>query len=295
MYNYTMFECVPNFSEGEDQDLIDQIVSSVKTAKVLDVHSDPDHNRSVVTMAGDAKGIKQAAFDLTARAAQLLNINEHAGVHPFIGVMDVIPFIPLSGSTMKEAAELARETGKDIWEKLKIPVYFYGEAAKIAERRDLPYVRKGGYAALKNEINEKHRIPDLGNNLHQTAGAAAVGARNFLIAYNVDLATNDLDTARSIAKNIREKSGGLKGVRALGMELKSRGITQVSINIIDHKETSIIQVFDQVKTWAKEYEVEIIGSELVGLIPKDACFPDMKEYLKLNNFNERSILENLLK
>ena len=290
MYNYNMFECVPNFSEGEDQDLIDQIVSSVKTAKVLNVHSDPDHNRSVVTMVGEAKGIKQAAFDLTARAAQLLNINEHIGVHPFIGVMDVLPFIPLSGSTMKEAAEFARELGRDIWGKLKIPVYYYGEAAEIAERRDLPYVRKGGFTVLKNEINERHRIPDLGKELHQTAGAVAIGARNFLIAYNVNLATNDLDIARSIAKNIREKSGGLKGVRALGLELKSRGITQVSINIIDHKETSIIQVFDQVKTWAKEYEVEIIGSELVGLIPKEACFPDMKEYLKMNNFTDELIL-----
>ena len=289
-----MFECVPNFSEGEDDSLIGQIVSSVKTAKVLDVHSDPDHNRSVITMIGQAEGIKQAAFDLTMRAMQLLDVKEHSGAHPFIGVMDVIPFIPLKDSKMEEAIELAHELGNELWGKLKLPVYFYGEAAKMAERKDLPYVRRGGYSALKNEINEKHRRPDLGEGLHQNAGAVAVGARNFLIAFNINLKTNDRDIAKSIAKNIREKDGGLPGVRALGLELTSRGITQVSINITAHKETSLRHVFDEVKVWTKEYGVEIIESELVGLIPRESVFPGMKDHLKMRNFSEDKIIENHL-
>lgn len=286
-----MFECVLNFSEGEDASVIGQIVSAVKTAKVLDVHSDPDHNRSVVTMIGDKEGIRAAAFDLTKRAVQLLDINEHAGVHPYIGVVDVIPFIPLGDSTIKEAVAIAYKLGEKFWREIKLPVYYYGDAAIISERKDLPYVRKGGYKNLKEEINEKHRKPDVGEGLHQNAGAVAVGARNFLIAFNINLKTQDLDIARSIAKNIREKDGGLPGVRALGLELLSKKCTQVSINITNHKETSIIKVFDQVKSWAKEYQVEIIGSELVGMIPKEATFPDMNEYLNIKNWHESLIID----
>ena len=287
-----MIECVPNFSEGEDEELIGQIISAAKTAKVLDVHSDPDHNRSVVTLVGTPKEVKQAAFDLTERAMQLLDVQKHEGVHPFIGVMDVIPLIPLKGSTMQEAIGAAHDLGKELWEKLKLPVYFYGQAAKIKERADLPYVRKGGYEALRREINSPHRKPDIGQGLHMTAGAVAVGARNFLIAYNINLKTNDLTIAQSIAQNIRESHGGLKGVRALGLELKSQGLTQVSINITDHQETSLRQVFNEVKIWAKEYQVEILYSEIVGLLPQDAVFPDIKDVLKLRGFSEKKIIEN---
>jgi glutamate formiminotransferase len=245
-------------------------------------------------MVGTPAEVKQAAFDLTERAMQLLDVREHQGVHPFIGVMDVIPFIPLKGSTMQEAINAAHDLGKELWEKLKLPVYFYGQAAKIPERADLPYVRKGGYEALKRELNDPHRKPDVGKGLHVTAGAAAVGARNFLIAFNINIKSNDLTIAQSIAKNIRESHGGLKGVRALGLELKSKGITQVSINITDHQETSLRQVFNEVKVWAKEYQVEILYSEIVGLIPKDAVFPDMADVLKLKGFSEKKILENNL-
>jgi len=291
---FNMLECVPNFSEGRDESLIEQIISAVKTAEILDVHSDPDHNRSVLTMVGKTEGLKQAAFDLTERAMQLMDVREHQGEHPFIGVVDVIPFIPLGGSSMEEAIRVAQALGKDLWKKLKLPVYYYGEAASIAERQDLPYVRKGGYEALRREIQDKHRRPDEGEGLHVTAGAVAVGARDFLIAFNVDLKTQDLDITRSIAKNIREKHGGLPGVRALGLNLPSRSLTQVSINITDHKETSLRRVFDEVVIWAREYQVEILGSELVGLIPKAAVLPEMKDHLKLRNFSPDSILENHL-
>jgi len=288
-----LVECVLNFSEGSDTALVADIVAAIKTARVIDLHSDPDHNRSVVTFIGEPGGVGQAAFDLTERAMQLLDIREHQGVHPFIGVVDVIPFVPLVDCPMSEAADLARELGEKLWDHLQLPVYFYGEAAKVAERKELSYVRKGGYAILKQEIDEPHRKPDAGHGLHVTAGAVAVGARNYLIAFNVNLDTADRDIARSIAKNIREKDGGLPGVRALGVELKSRGITQVTINITDHQETSLKNAFDQVKKWAKEYQVEIIDSEIVGLIPASAVFEGMHEHLKLPGLKGK-ILDNYL-
>jgi len=289
-----LVECVPNFSEGSDLTLVEDIVSAIKSAKVLDLHSDPDHNRSVVTMVGEPEGVKQAAFDLTERAMQLLDIREHNGVHPFIGVVDVIPFVPLRDCEMQEVIELSWKLGEELWQQLKLPVYFYGRSAKVPERKELSYVRKGGYALLKKEIDQPKRKPDLGHGLHLTAGAVAVGARDYLIAFNVNLDTTDRDIAKSIAKNIREKDGGLRGVRALGVELPSRGITQVTINILDHRETSLKKVFDEVKKWAKEYQVEIIDSEIVGLIPASAVFEGMKDYLKLKNFSEAKILDRYL-
>ncbi len=289
-----IIECVPNFSEGQDEAVIDEIVAAVKTARVLDVHSDPDHNRSVVTMIGSPGEIEQAALDLTERAMQLLKVGEHSGEHPFIGVVDVIPFIPLGEATMQDAVAAAHRTGQALWKKFKLPVYFYGEAAKLTERRDLPYVRKGGYRALVEEINTPRRRPDVGQGLHPDAGAVAVGARNFLIAYNINLDTADEEIAHSIAKAIREKDGGLPGVRALGICLDSRGVSQVSINITNHQETSMKLVYDEVAAWAKEYKVKIIESELVGLIPASAAFAGMKEKLKLRAFDRDRVLDNRL-
>ena len=289
-----IIECVPNFSEGIDLANVSAIISAIKTAKVVDVHSDPDHNRSVATIVGKPEEVKQAAFDLTQRAMQLLDVNDHVGVHPFIGVVDVIPFIPLVDCSIEETCDLSHQLAKDLWHQLKLPVYLYGVAAIKDEHRELPYVRRGGYPALKEEMNDVHRKPDIGHGLHVTAGAVAVGVRDFLIAFNVNLATQDIDIARSIARNIREKSGGLPGIRALGVELKSRGITQVTINVTNHRMTSLAQVFDEVKKWAKEYQVEIIESEIVGLVPKEAVFDGMKDYLKLPGFGKHQILESHL-
>jgi len=289
-----LVECVPNFSEGSDESIINEIVATLKGVKVLDVHSDPDHNRSVVTFVGEPEAVRKAAFSMTERAMQLLDVREHSGVHPFIGVVDVIPFVPLQGISMRETVTLSHQLGKELWNQLKLPVYFYGEAAKIQERKDLSSVRRGGYSILKQEINDPHRKPDMGEGLHVTAGAAAVGARNYLIAFNVNLDTQDRDIVKSIAKNIREKDGGLPGVRALGVELKSQGITQVTINIVDHQETSLKKVFDEVSKWAKEYQVNIINSEIVGLMPASAAFPGMREYLKLKNLTDKIILDNYL-
>jgi len=290
----SLLECVLNFSEGSDEVLIEEIVQSIETAKVIDLHSDPDHNRSVVTFIGSEKEVGRGAFDLTERAMQLLDVKSHQGVHPFIGVVDVIPFIPLKGCEMRTAVELAGKLGEELWDKLQLPVYYYGEAALKRERRELSYVRRGGYQILRQEIDLPERRPDVGDKLHPTAGATAVGARKFLIAFNVNLATNDVDVARSIANNIREKSGGLPGIRALGVPLKSRNLTQVTINIVDHQKTSLGKAFDEVKKWAHEYKTEILESEIVGLIPSSAVFQGMKEYLKLASFSEQKILENNL-
>lgn len=289
-----IIECVLNFSEGTDLSLIEDVTSAITTARVLDIRSDPDHNRTVVTFVGEPEGVRQGAFGLTERAMQLLDVREHTGAHPFIGVVDVIPFIPISECSMLDACNLAYGLGKELWQKLELPVYFYGDAAKISKRKDLPYVRKGGYAALKREINLPERKPDIGHGLHVTAGAVAVGARELLIAFNINLGSADISIAQSIAKNIREKSGGLPGVRALGLELKSRGIIQVSINITNQETTSMKEVFDEVKKWAKEYKVEIVESEIVGLIPASAAFPEMREHLKLRNFSETIIIDNYL-
>jgi glutamate formiminotransferase len=182
---------------------------------------------------------------------------------------------------MGEAVDLTRELGDKLWAHLQLPVYYYGEAALVAARKELPFVRHGGYEALKLEINDPHRRPDVGQGLHPTAGAIAVGARDYLIAFNVNLATTDVDIARSIAKNIRERSGGLPGVRALGVELKSRGITQVTINVVDHRKTSLKKVFNEVKKWAREYRVEISGSEIVGLLPAGANSDNLAGQLSL--------------
>jgi glutamate formiminotransferase len=287
-----LIECVPNFSEGTDLELVKQIVAAVKTARVIDLHSDPDHNRSVATIIGEPGAVGQAAFDLTERAMQLLDVRQHRGVHPFIGVVDVIPFVPVRDCTMDEAIDLAWELGRRLWERLELPVYYYGAAAVKAERRELSFVRHGGYDALREEIDDPLRRPDMGQGLHPTAGAIAVGARDYLIAINFELDTADVDIARSIAKNIREKSGGLPGVRALGVGLGSRNVAQVTVNVVDHKKTSLRKLNNEVRKWAKEYGVGIAGSELVGLVPAAAVYTGMKDELKLHNLSDAKILDH---
>ncbi|MFH1541532.1 MAG: glutamate formimidoyltransferase [bacterium] len=273
-----LIECVPNFSEGRDLSLVDDIVGAIKACKVLNVHSDPDHNRSVVTFIGEPDSVSQAAFELTERAMQLLDIREHKGEHPRIGVVDVVPFVPVKNISVQETVELAHAFAHAAATKLALPVYLYGEAAKRKEHKELPTVRQQKFE------------PDFGKGKHPTAGTIAVGVRDFLIAFNINLATRDLDLARSIARNIRENQGGLPGVRALGIDLVSRGITQVSINLCDHRTTSLKTVFDSVKRWADEYQVEIIESELVGMLPKEAYSPGLEKELNIRNFSERQIL-----
>ncbi|UCE74153.1 MAG: glutamate formimidoyltransferase [Methanomassiliicoccales archaeon] len=292
-------ECVPNFSEGRRTEVIEAIANAIKGVegtRLLDYEYDKDHNRSVMTFVGEPESVKSAAFAACAKAAELIDLNAHSGEHPRIGATDVIPFIPISNCTMEECVELARELGNQIAEELKIPVYLYENAAVKPERRNLANIRKGQYEGLKEAVlKDPERKPDYGPaSLHPTAGATVVGARMPLVAYNINLNTNDLDIAKSIAKAIRHSTGGLRYVKALGLEIKERGIVQVSMNLTNYQKTSVFRVFEMVKSEAERYGVEILGSEVVGLIPMNALVDSAEFYLRIENFDKSQVLENRL-
>ena len=285
-------ECVPNFSEGRDIENINRIIDAIKSVegvKVLDTESDKDHNRSVITFIGDPESVEEAAFRGCKKASELIDLNKHKGEHPRMGATDVIPFIPVSDVSMKECVSIAEKLGERIWNELKIPVYLYEEAARTPERKNLADIRKGEFEWLKENIEK--RPPDFGDRIHPTAGATAVGAREFLIAFNVNLNTNDLSIAKKIAKAVRFKSGGFRYVKALGFEIKEKGIVQVSMNLTNYKKTPIYRVFEAIKSEADRYGVSIIGSELIGLAPMDALLDVADFYLRLENFKKTQVLE----
>ncbi|HEV8594031.1 MAG TPA: glutamate formimidoyltransferase [Thermoplasmata archaeon] len=290
-------ECVPNFSEGRRREVVAAIADAARAIRdvtVLDVEMDANHNRSVITFVATPEAATEAAFRMAEMAAELIDLNVHRGEHPRIGALDVLPFIPIRGVTMEECVRLARETGQRIAEELQIPVYLYEAAATRPDRKALPNLRKGGYEGLKVEIETNpDRAPDFGpRTLHPTAGATVVGARPPLIAFNVNLGTKDLSVAKRIAKAVREKGGGLPAVRALGFELKDRGLVQVSMNLVDYKTTSIEKAFDAVAELAAKEGGPVVGSEIVGLVPEDALPPDPVKRLRLENFSSSQILEN---
>lgn len=293
-----LIECVPNFSEGRNSEVVNKIVEEIKKVdgvSLLDRESDPDHNRSVITFIGEPEPVKKAAFAATAKAAELIDMNKHKGEHPRIGATDVIPFVPISGVTMEECVKLAKDLGQEIATKLNIPVYLYAEAATRPERVRLPDIRKGEYEGLKQEITNPNRKPDFGPSEMPTAGAIVVGARHPLIAFNVNLNTNNLEIAKDIAKKIRESSGGFKAVQAKGFDIKERGIVQVSMNLLNYKVTSMSKVFDAIKEEAEKRGVEVIGSEIIGLVPMNALIGVDDKYLKIENFSKDQILERRLK
>jgi glutamate formiminotransferase len=293
-----IIECIPNFSEGKDKNKVISIVeavSGVKGVKVLDFSIDRDHNRSVLTIAGAPEDVKRGTVAACDRALKLIDMRKHSGVHPRIGAVDVVPFVPIRNVSMKEAVETAHSFGQPFGERNNIPVYFYGEAALDSKRRELSDIRRGEYEGLSEKINDPLWIPDAGPAVFNLrGGAVVVGARNPLIAFNINLDTNDLDVAQNIAKSIRYSSGGLKHVKAIGVPLESRKIVQVSMNLTNYKETSIRKVFDTVKEKAFEYNVDILESELIGLIP-EAAFEDVTaDYLKLPGFSSERIIETHL-
>lgn len=291
-------ECVPNFSEGRRPEVVDQIVAAIRSVpevRVLDVESDADHNRSVVTFIGPPDAVEEAAFQAAARAAQLINMEQHRGEHPRMGATDVIPFVPVRDVTMADCVAMARRVGRRLGEELHIPVYLYEEAATRESRRNLADVRRGEYEGLKAEIETNpEREPDFGPRQLGTAGATAVGARPFLIAFNVNLATNDLRIARAIAKAVRHSNGGLRYVKALGLEIKERGIVQVSMNMTNYEGTPLHRAFEMVKREAARYGVNVAGSEIVGLTPQAALLQAADYYLQLENFQPVQVLENHL-
>ena len=293
-----LVECVPNFSEGRRPEVIAAIVNEVKNAAgvtLLNVNSDASHNRTVVTFVGEPQAAKQAAFKACAKAAELIDMEQHQGEHPRVGATDVIPFIPVSEVTMEECVELANELGREIGEKLNIPVYLYEAAAKQAARVKLPDVRKGEYEGLKTAIASPERQPDYGPaRMHPSAGATVVGARQFLIAYNINLSTNDVNIAKKIATTIREAKGGYKFCRAMGVMIEERNMAQVTINMVDYTGTPLHRVFETVKSEAARYGVNVIGSEIVGMVPLQALIDTADFYLRLEGFERKQVLEENL-
>ena len=294
-----LVECVPNFSEGRKPEVIEtiaQAVRSVPGATVLNRHIDPDHNRSVITFVASPNAIVDSALKAVATAAQLIDLRSHKGEHPRIGATDVLPFVPVSGVTIEDCVAMAHEAGRRIWNELSIPVFFYERAALRSDRARLENVRGKGFEWLTREITTNpDRAPDVGEpRLHRTAGAIAVGARPFLIAFNVNLRTNNLAIARRVARAVRERDGGLPFVKALGFELQSRGLVQVSMNLIDYEQTTIARAFEAVKAETDREGVEIAGAEIVGLLPRAALDRSAAYFPLLENFRETLVLETLL-
>jgi glutamate formiminotransferase len=294
-----LVECVPNFSEGRKPETVTRLVQaiqSVETACVLDTHLDPDHNRSVITFVASPEMIVEAALRAVALAAELIDMRRHAGVHPRLGATDVLPFVPISGITMEDCAALAHQAGERIANELSIPVFFYERAALKPDRVNLEDVRRGALELLRDQIAvDPNRAPDVGPlRVHETAGAIAIGARPFLIAFNVNLSSSDVTVARKIARAVRARQGGLPFVKALGFELSTRGLVQVSMNLVNYEATGMTQTYNAVRDEARRVGVEIVSTEIVGLVPEKALDRDAEYFQKLENFSEDKIFEHRL-
>ena len=292
-----LIECVPNFSEGRDAAKIDAIVQAilgVPDVVLLDREADADHNRSVLTFVGPPAAVADAAFRAVERAVALIDLTQHRGAHPRIGAADVVPFVPIEGVTLEECVKLAEEFGARIWSQLKVPVYLYEAAARRPERANLENIRRGQFEALVSEMGRvPARDPDIGEPAcHPTAGAVVTGARKFLIAYNVNLNTPDVGIAKKIAKTIRFSSGGFRYVKSMGVMLTTRNLAQVSINLTDFEQTPMHLVFETVRREAERYGFSVVGSEIVGLIPKKAIELSAEYFLRYENFRPELVLEN---
>lgn len=294
-----LVECVPNFSEGRRADVVAQIVAAIESVQgvaVIDQERDPDHNRCVITFVAEPDAAVEAVVRGAAKACELIDLNQHQGEHPRLGATDVVPFVPIRNVTMEECVALARRAGQRIADELHIPVYLYEYAATRPDRQDLANIRKGEFEGLRQTIaTDPNRKPDFGQpKIHPTAGATVVGARAPLIAYNVNLNTNNLDIAKKIAKAIRGRDGGLSFVKALGFELKDRGIVQVSMNLTNYEKTPIFRAFEFVKREAEYYGVAVLESEIVGLVPQRALDACAERALHLTGFSPDQVLENRL-
>ena len=291
-----LVECVPNFSEGRKPEIVQRIVDAIRVvdgACVLDTHIDPDHNRSVITFVAPPSMIVEAAFRAVARATELIDMRQHKGEHPRLGATDVLPFVPVWDVAMDECIQLAHQAGRRIADELSIPVYFYEQAALRAERKNLEDVRRGALERLREEIaTVQAREPDVGPRVtHETAGAMAVGARPLLIAFNVVLSSTDITIAREIAKTIRFSNGGLPFLKALGFQLHSRSLVQVSMNLVNYEVTGMTEAYEAIQREADRVSVEIESAEIVGLVPEGALDRNASYFPKLVNFSESKILE----
>ena len=292
----TLVECVPNFSEGRDKSKVDAIIDAMKIPGVylLDREMDADHNRCVITLVGEREAIQEAAIRGVGKAADVIDLTKHQGAHPRMGAADVVPFIPIDGVTIEDCVAMARHVGEQIWKRYQIPVYLYEAAATTPERQNLENIRRGQFEGIREEIaTNPARRPDFGeSHVHPTAGATVVGARKFLIAYNVFLNTPDVEIAKKVAKAVRFSSGGMRFVKGAGFLV--RGLAQVSMNLTDFDQTPIHRVFEMVKREAARYGLVPVSSEIVGLIPKKALEQAAEWFLQVENFDSSLILENRL-
>ncbi|WP_293715199.1 glutamate formimidoyltransferase [uncultured Parabacteroides sp.] len=290
-----IMECVPNFSEGRDLGKIEKIIEPFRArqgVKLLDYSNDEDHNRLVVTVVGEPEALKAALLEAVGQAVALIDLTCHTGQHPRMGAVDVVPFIPIKGCTMEEAVGLSKEVGEQISALYNVPVFLYEKSASAPYRENLAAVRKGEFEGMADKIKLPEWQPDFGPaERHPTAGTVAVGARMPLVAYNVNLGTANLEIASDIAKKIRFIGGGLRYCKAMGVELKERGITQVSINMTDYTRTALYRAFELVKVEARRYGVPVVGSEIIGLVPMEALIDTTSFYLGLENFSMNQVLE----
>ncbi len=290
-----LVESVPNFSEGRREEVVRAIVAEAEKYDgvwVLDWSMDADHNRSVVTLIGKPGVIVDALFDMAKKAVELIDLRHHKGEHPRMGAVDVIPFVPVMNVTMEECVELSKELGRRIGEELKVPVYLYERSATKPERENLANIRKGEFEGFFEKIKDPNWKPDFGpDEVHPTAGVVAVGAREYLIAYNVNLATDDLNIAKKIAKAVRHISGGFRYVKAIGLELKEKGMVQVSMNLTNYKKSPMFRVFETIKREAARYGVNVVESEIIGMVPLQAVLDTFMWYLQVNDFDISRVIE----
>ena len=294
-----IIESVPNISEGRRPEVLEAAAGAMKLVpglRVLDVQSDKDHNRSVLTVVGDEGALRDGLLALFEVATSRIDLRGHQGEHPRVGAVDVVPFIPIEGASMKDCVALAREVGQAVAERFQIPVFLYEEAASAPHRRNLEDIRCGQFEGLAERMRDPLWKPDFGPaEPHASAGAVVVGARMPLIAYNINLGTPDVEIARRIAKAIRQSSGGYRFVKAMGVMLEERGVAQVSINMTDYKKTPLFRVFETVRSEAARYGVSVIGSEIVGLVPSEALIDAADHFLRLEDFDPAQILERKIR
>lgn len=290
-----IMECVPNFSEGRDKAKVEQIADAFRGkegVKLLDYSSDADHNRSVITVVGEPEALKTAVIDAVGRAVKLIDLTQHSGQHPRMGAVDVVPFIPIRNVTMEEAVALSKEVAEAVGEQFKLPVFLYEKSATATYRENLATVRKGEFEGLQEKMLLPEWQPDFGPTApHPTAGAVAIGARMPLVAYNVNLGTDNLEIATAIAKKVRFVGGGLRYCKAMGVTLEGRGITQVSMNLTDFTKTAIYRAHELVRIEAQRYGVPVVGAEVIGLVPMEALVDAAAYYLGLENFSMSQVLE----
>ncbi len=290
-----IIECVPNFSEGRNQQNIEKIVGSFrgqKGVKLLDYQTDEDHNRMVVTVVGEPQALKTAVIKAMGSAIEVIDMNTHQGQHPRMGAIDVVPFIPIKNVSMKEAISFSREVAQEGAKKFELPVFLYERSASRPERENLANIRKGQFEGMADKIKQPEWKPDFGPvMLHPTAGTTAIGARMPLVAYNVNLDSDNIDIANDIARKVRHISGGLKYCKGIGIELKDRGVVQVSMNLTDYTQTALYRAFELIKVEARRYGVNVIGSEIVGLVPMEALMDTAAFYLGLEGFSMEQVLE----